>query len=67
MNINNQLIFEFKSKKNFNKEDYFVSESNKYAYKILKKWPRWSKKMVNIYGEKYSGKTHLANIFKKKS
>jgi len=67
MNINNQLIFEFKSIKNFNKEDYFVSESNKYAYKILKKWPRWSKKIVNIYGEKYSGKTHLANIFKKKA
>ena len=37
MNINNQLIFEFKSKKNFNIEDYFVSESNKYAYKIIKK------------------------------
>ncbi len=67
MNINNQLIFEFKSKKNFNTEDYFVSESNKYAYKIIKKWPRWTKKIVNIYGEKYSGKTHLANIFKKKA
>lgn len=67
MNINNQLIFEFKSKKNFNIEDYFVSESNKYAYKIIKKWPRWTKKIVNIYGEKYSGKTHLANIFKKKA
>ena len=25
------------------------------------------KKIVNIYGEKYSGKTHLANIFKKKA
>ncbi len=67
MNINNQLIFEFKSKKNFNIEDYFVSESNKYAYKIIKKWPKWTKKIVNIYGEKYSGKTHLANIFKKKA
>jgi len=26
----------------------------------------WEKKILNIYGEKHCGKTHLSNIFKKK-
>ena len=57
----------FFKKKEDNKNDFFVSESNFYAYNLLLSWPNWEKKIINIYGEKYSGKTHLANIFKKKS
>ncbi len=67
MKIKNQLIFKFKMNKSFNKDDYYVSESNKYAYKIIKKWPKWPKKIINIFGEKKSGKSHLANIFRKKT
>ena len=29
-------------------------------------WPKWEKNFLNISGEKFSGKTHLINIFKKK-
>ena len=29
-------------------------------------WPKWNKKFLNIIGEKFSGKTHLINIFLKK-
>ena len=29
-------------------------------------WPKWEKNFLNISGEKYSGKTHLVNIFLKK-
>ena len=29
-------------------------------------WPRWEKNFLNINGEKFSGKSHLVNIFIKK-
>ena len=37
-----------------------------YAYNLINKWPKWEKNIVNINGEKFSGKTHLTNIFLKK-
>ena len=63
----NQLLLEFDIKKNFNDHDYYVSESNYFAFNLIDKWPKWEKRILNISGEKYSGKTHLANIFKSKS
>ena len=63
----NQLLFELDHKKNFNEHDFYVSKSNFYAYTIIDKWPKWEKKILNIFGEKFSGKTHLANIFKSKT
>ena len=62
-----QLLLNFNQKKNFENDNFYVSKSNFLAYETLNKWPRWEKNILNIYGEKYSGKTHLANIFKKKS
>ena len=59
----NQLLLNFNHKQNFNYNDFYVSESNYYAYKLIEKWPKWEKNILNIYGEKFSGKTHLANIF----
>ena len=61
-----QQLFNFELNKSFNKNDFFVSESNFYAYKLLLSWPKWEKKIINIYGEKYSGKTHLVEIFLEK-
>ena len=63
----NQLLFELDHKKSFNEHDYYVSKSNYYAYNLIDKWPKWEKKILNISGEKFSGKTHLANIFKLKT
>ena len=63
----NQLLLDFKYKQNFNHHDYYVSKSNYYAFNLIDKWPNWEKKIINLCGEKYSGKTHLANIFKSKS
>ncbi len=63
----NQLLLDLNHKKSFNDHDYYVSESNYYAYNIIDKWPKWEKKILNIFGEKFCGKTHLANIFKSKS
>ena len=63
----NQLLLALDHKKSFNEHDYYVSKSNFFAYSIIEKWPKWEKKIFNIYGEKFSGKTHLANIFKSKT
>ena len=63
MKIRNQNIFNFDKNKNFNYEDYFVSKSNYFAFEILQKWPKWEKNILNIYGENFSGKTHLSKIF----
>ena len=63
----NQLLLDFDHKKNFNDHDYYVSKSNYFAFNIIDKWPKWEKRILNICGEKFSGKTHLANIFKSKS
>ena len=59
----NQLLLNFKYKQNFNYNDFYVSKSNYYAFKLVEKWPMWEKNILNISGEKFCGKTHLANIF----
>tara|TARA_B100000586_G_C19955291_1_gene361378 strand:+ start:78 stop:740 length:663 start_codon:yes stop_codon:yes gene_type:complete len=59
----NQLLFKFNYKQNFNYDDFFVSKSNFFAFELIEKWPRWEKNILNVYGEKFCGKSHLANIF----
>ena len=61
----NQLLLKFDIKNNYKDDDYFVSTSNYYAYNLINKWPKWEKNILNIYGEKFSGKSHLSEIFKK--
>ena len=63
----NQLLLNFNHKQNFNYDDFYVSKSNFYAFEILEKWPKWEKNILNLYGEKFCGKSHLANIFCKKN
>ena len=67
MNELNQLLFSFNQNQNFNYDDFYVSESNYFAFKLIENWPKWEKNIVNICGEKYSGKSHLCNIFIKKN
>ena len=62
----NQLIIKFDHEKNFKDEDFYVSNSNRHVFSLIDKWPKWEKNFVNINGEKFSGKTHLINIFIKK-
>ena len=63
----NQLFIKFENIKDYKKENFFVSTSNLEAFEILNSWPKWIKKFINLYGEKYSGKSHLAKIFESKS
>ena len=58
-----QQLLNFDFKKNYTKDDYFVSSSNYFAFKLIDTWPKWEKNILNIYGESFSGKTHLSKIF----
>ena len=63
----NQLLLNFKQNQNFNYNDFYVSKSNYYAFQLIEKWTKWEKNILNLCGEKYSGKTHLSNIFLNKN
>ena len=60
-----QEIIRFNYDGNFKEDDFYVSKSNKQIFDLLNKWPKWEKNFLNISGEKFSGKTHLINIFSK--
>ena len=62
-----QTIIKFDYEKNFKNEDFYLSKSNKHVFDFLNIWPKWQKNFVNITGEKFSGKTHLMNIFLQKN
>ena len=61
-----QLVFKFPFKKRYYEQDYYVSSNNFSAYRLIESWPKWPDKLVNIFGPKGCGKTHLSNILKKK-
>ena len=62
----NQLLLNFDYEQNFKDEDFYVGKSNFYPFELINKWPKWEKNILNICGEKFSGKTHLIDIFLKK-
>ena len=62
----NQLLLDFDYDQNFKDDDFYVGKSNFYAFELINNWPKWEKNFLNISGEKFSGKTHLTNIFLKK-
>ena len=62
----NQALLKFELEQNFAYDDFFVSKCNYFAFNQIESWPNWEKNILNIYGEKYSGKSHLSEIFKKK-
>jgi chromosomal replication initiation ATPase DnaA len=66
MKNNKQQIIKFDYEKNFKDDDFYISKSNQHIFNFFDKWPKWEKNFLNISGEKFSGKTHLINIFLKK-
>ena len=62
----NQTIIKFDYEQNFKDQDFFISNSNKHIFNLLDVWPKWEKNFLNIIGEKFSGKTHIINIFMEK-
>ena len=66
MRDEDQQIIKFDHEKNMTNEDFYLSKSNKHIFELLNNWPKWEKNFLNINGEKFSGKSHLVNIFIKK-
>ena len=62
----NQQILKFDYQQNFQDQDFYVSNSNQHTFSLLNSWPKWEKNFINIIGEKFSGKSHLINIFLEK-
>jgi chromosomal replication initiation ATPase DnaA len=65
--MNDQLILKFPSYQAYKREDFYVSPGNQKAYDFINSWPRWIKRIVNIFGPSGSGKSHLASILKNKT
>ena len=65
--MTDQLLLKFPNNKVFFKEDFYVSPSNQDAYDFVNSWPKWIKRIVNIYGPSGSGKTHLTAFLKSKT
>ena len=61
-----QLTFKFPFSKKYYEQDFFVSNNNFSAFKLIDSWPNWPGKWLNIFGEMGSGKTHLSKILEKK-
>ena len=61
-----QLVFKFPFKVKYNEHDFYVSDNNFPAYKLIEGWPNWPGKWLNIFGASGSGKTHLSKILEKK-
>jgi chromosomal replication initiation ATPase DnaA len=65
--MKDQIIFKFPDKSFYYEEDFCIGENNYEAYKLIKEWPNWSFKGINIYGPKKSGKSYLTKIFSDKT
>ena len=59
----NQLILGFDHEQNFKNLDFYVSKSNAHVFRLINNWSFQNEKFLNIIGEKFSGKSHLINIF----
>jgi chromosomal replication initiation ATPase DnaA len=67
----NQYLLDIGKLNSFDEDDYIVTESNIEVIKWMCQWPNWGDGIYNnitfIVGEKSSGKTHLSQIWSKKS
>tara|TARA_B100000029_G_scaffold516355_1_gene629038 strand:- start:2619 stop:3320 length:702 start_codon:yes stop_codon:yes gene_type:complete len=65
---NIQLLLNLKKKnKIYEKNDFLISASNKEAFNLINRWPKWISRKLVLYGDTGLGKTHLSNIWKKKT
>ena len=65
--MNDQLVLKFPEHRAYKREDFYVSPSNQEAYDFINSWPKWIKRIVNIFGPPGSGKSHLSSILKNKT
>jgi chromosomal replication initiation ATPase DnaA len=65
--MKDQIVFKFPDKSFYYEEDFCIGQNNYEAYKLIKEWPNWTFKGINIYGPKKSGKSYLTKIFSDKT
>lgn len=62
-----QLTLELAPKPGYERENFFVSQSNEKAYAMIELWPQWPAPMLVISGPPGAGKSHLGAIWASRS
>ena len=62
-----QLPFDLGTRSAHEREDFWVSRSNREPIAWLDKWPDWPAPALIIFGPPASGKTHLLQVWKKEA
>ena len=63
----NQYVFEYDHQPAFDEAEFLVADSNADARAWIDRWPDWDARGLAIWGPKGSGKTHLADIWRRRS
>ena len=58
-----QLALDLAHRPAFGAEDFFLSQSNEMAVKLIDDWPFWAQYGQLLIGPEASGKTHLVNVW----
>ncbi len=58
-----QLALDLAHRPAFGAEDFFLSQSNELAVKLIDDWPNWAQYAQLLIGPEASGKTHLVNVW----
>lgn len=61
--MSKQLTFDIELKPAYSREDFLVLPENEPVMRMLENVSLWKSHCMILYGEKASGKTHLAHIF----
>jgi chromosomal replication initiation ATPase DnaA len=62
-----QLVLDLPHRPALGAEDFLISESNRAAADIVDRWPDWPQAAVVVVAPPRSGKTHLANVWRRRS
>ncbi len=66
-----QYQLQFIPQTDFDEDSYIITKSNRDAINLINSWPHWEngiyKHILCVFGQKFSGKTHLATIWQHKS
>ena len=62
-----QLSLSFESRPSYRDENFLVTSSNRDAVSWVDRWPEWPSTCLIIHGPPGCGKTHLSQVFRRRS
>ena len=62
-----QLVFELKHYPALDAEDFIASGNNAAAVELIDRWPDWPSHVIVVAGPEGAGKSHLANVWRRRS